>query len=204
MKTIVKGFGFGLLLQIAIGPLCIYLLQTALVSGFLPAFSGVLAVTLADALFVTLALIGVGKFMSSPRVKKMMKTIGGVIIVIFGFIIFLSALDVQLLPSLSGQTTQSSASVFLTALILTLSSPLTIVFWAGVFGVRMAEEDSSLSETILFGVGAVLSTLVFLTMVSAIAGLFTQVVTTHAIQVINWLAGLILIAFGVKTIFHKN
>ena len=202
MKTILKGFGFGMVLQIAVGPLCIYIIKTALDSGFITAFTGVLAVTLADAFFVTLALVGVGKFLSAPHAKKMMKTIGGVIIIVFGFYLFLSGCDVHI----SFVTSQkgSSASVFITALLLTLSSPLTIVFWAGVFGSRLTDENNSFNGSILFGAGAVLSTLVFLTLVSAIAGVFFHIITTRAIQLINWIAGLFLIALGVQSIFHKQ
>jgi len=203
MKTVLKGFSFGLLLQIAVGPLCIYLIKTALASGFLPAFSGVLAVTLADALFVALALLGIGGLIKTPRAKAILKITGGVVIVLFGLAIFLSGFGVNLIPAFSSQS-HSGSSVFVTALILTLSSPLTIVFWAGVFGTRLAEDNATLTSTILFGLGAVLSTLTFLTAVSAVAGLFAQLMTPSAIRILNWVAGLILIGFGLRMLLKKS
>ncbi len=204
MKTLLKGFSFGLLLQIAVGPLCIYIIKTALASGFLAAFAGVLAVTLADALFVALALIGIGSLVNTDRAKIIMKITGGGVIILFGLAIFLSGFGISLIPAFSPKAGAAGGSVFLTALFLTLSSPLTIVFWAGVFGSRLAEDDSGLGQTVLFGLGAVLSTLIFLTVVSAVAGLFTSAMTPRAIQLLNWVAGLVLIWFGIRMLVKKQ
>lgn len=204
MKTVFKGFSFGLLLQIAVGPLCIYIIKTALSSGFMAAFSGVLAVTLADAIFVALALLGIGGLVSSDRAKAVMRVLGGAVILLFGLAIFLSGFGVSLIPAFSADVGQSGASVFVTALVLTLSSPLTIVFWAGVFGTRLAEDDGSLLGTVLFGAGAVLSTLVSLTLVAAVAGLFARAMTPMAVRVLNWLAGLVLIGFGLKMLLQNK
>ena len=48
-----------MLLQIAIGPVCLLILQTAISSGFATAESGVLAVALVDALFIFAAIWGI-------------------------------------------------------------------------------------------------------------------------------------------------
>ncbi len=204
MKTILKGFSFGLLLQIAVGPLCIYIVKTSLSSGFLTAFSGVLAVTLADALFVTLALLGIGSLLNTNRAKTVMRIFGGVIIILFGLMILLSGFGISLIPAFTALDGQSEFSVFVTAFVLTLSSPLTLVFWAGVFATRLSEENSRSGETPLFGIGAVLSTLVSLTFAAAVAGLFARSMTPLAIQILNWLAGLILIAFGIRMLIRKS
>ncbi len=203
MKTVFKGFSFGLLLQIAVGPLCIFIIKTALASGFLTAFAGVVAVTLADALFVTLALIGIGSLVNTDRAKTIMKLVGGAVIILFGLAIFLSGFGINLIPAFSAGADAGGGSVFLTALVLTLSSPLTIVFWAGVFGARMADAEDGHGQSILFGLGAVLSTLIALTAVAAVAGLFSAAMTPLAIRILNWIAGLILIGFGIRMLTKK-
>lgn len=51
MKTIIKGFRFGLLLQLAIGPVCLFIIKTAAESGVLTAEAGVMAVMIRRAWF---------------------------------------------------------------------------------------------------------------------------------------------------------
>ena len=73
---ILKGFQFGLILQFAIGPVCIYIFNTATNGGFLPAEAAVLAATLMDAIFVTLAILVIGSLLEKDSVKKAMKYFG--------------------------------------------------------------------------------------------------------------------------------
>lgn len=57
---IIKGFKFGMLLQIAVGPICLFVFQTAAAHGFTSAMSGVIGVTLIDALYILAAICGLG------------------------------------------------------------------------------------------------------------------------------------------------
>lgn len=47
-KEIFRGFKFGMILQIAIGPICIFIFQTACKYGFFMGEMGVLAAVLVD------------------------------------------------------------------------------------------------------------------------------------------------------------
>jgi len=49
---LIKGFRFGMILQIAVGPLCLFIFQTAVTSGFFTAMIGVMGVALVDALYI--------------------------------------------------------------------------------------------------------------------------------------------------------
>ncbi len=60
-RYIWRGFRFGALLQIAVGPVCLFIFQTAASSGFFAAEAAVLAVTLADSLYVAAPLSGQGR-----------------------------------------------------------------------------------------------------------------------------------------------
>jgi threonine/homoserine/homoserine lactone efflux protein len=89
-------------------------------------------------------------------------------------------------------------NTFIATLLLTLSNPLTIIFWTGVFSTRVVDDGMSKRDMYVFGTGAVLSTALFLTSVSylgAIAGVF---VTSGLMQAMNGLVGLVLIGFSVK------
>ncbi len=61
-----SGLRFGMLLQIAIGPMCLMVFNTAKNAGFWVAMSLVLAVALVDAFYIALASIGVSRLLKKP------------------------------------------------------------------------------------------------------------------------------------------
>ena len=73
LKRYFSGLRFGMLLQIAIGPMCLMVFNTAKNAGFGVAMSLVLAVALVDAFYIALASIGVSKLLEKDSVKKVFK-----------------------------------------------------------------------------------------------------------------------------------
>lgn len=75
--NLIKGFKFGMLLQIAIGPVCIFIFQTACKYGFFMGERGVLAVALIDALYIFAAIWGVGSLIEkNEKAKNYLKFFG--------------------------------------------------------------------------------------------------------------------------------
>lgn len=195
-----KGFRFGMLLQIAVGPVCLFIFQTAVASGLISAITGVIGVTIIDSLFILAAILGIGALLDKyNNVKKIIKYFGAIVLIVFGLSNIIGVIGISIIPSMNFLTTQSVDSVFIKTLILTLSNPLTILFWAGVFSSKLVEENMNKSSMYLFGIGAVISTIIFLTFISFI-GYFANVFFTSTIlNFLNVFVGLVLIAFGVKT-----
>lgn len=201
---VAKGFRFGMLLQIAIGPVCLLILQTAIASGFAAAESGVLAVVLVDALFIFAAIWGIGAlFTRFPQTKVILKFFGGLVLILFGFSNILGLFGITLIPGLNLSARSGSGSFFTTMLVLTLSNPLTILFWAGVFSTKLAEENFQRGQVYAFGGGAVLSTAFFLSLVSFLGSLVNAYLPPMFIQALNFIVGLVLIGFGLHTMLKK-
>jgi len=197
---VIKGFKFGMLLQIAIGPIALFIFQTAATAGFISAITGVVGVVIIDGLFILAAILGIGSLIEKYKnVKKFIKYMGAIVLIVFGLNSIVGVTDKSLIPSLSFFTRLSVDNVFLKTLILTLSNPLTIMFWAGVFSTKIIEENMKKTEMFFFGFGAVISTFFFLTFISII-GYFTNVfLPSSIINLLNIIVGLVLIAFGIKT-----
>ena len=201
---VTKGFRFGMLLQIAIGPVCLLILQTAIASGFTTAESGVLAVIFVDALFISAAIWGIGMlFNRFPQIKAVLKIFGSIVLILFGLSSILGVYGISLLPGLNLNAHTDSQSFFFTMLLLTLSNPLTILFWAGVFSTKLAEENFQRGQAYAFGSGAVLSTAVFLSLVSFLGSLANAYISSTFIQILNFMVGLVLIGFGLYTMRKK-
>jgi threonine/homoserine/homoserine lactone efflux protein len=201
---ILKGFRFGMLLQFTIGPVCMFIFQTAASSGFPAAVTGVAGVAIADALFIAAAILGIGALIEKyPKAQRFMKHFGAAVLVFFGISTAAAVFGISVVPSLRFAASQSTGSVFIKALLLTLSSPLTILFWAGVFSTRLSEERMEGNDMYLFGLGAVLSTLFFLSLVSLLGSLINSFVGPEVISGLNLLVGLLLLAFGLRAFMKK-
>jgi threonine/homoserine/homoserine lactone efflux protein len=198
-----KGFKFGMLLQLAIGPVCIFIFQMASLKGFYIAETGVLGVALMDGFFIIVAILGIASMIDKKNIRVFFKIFGATILFVFGFSTILSQFDISFLPSLNMQNISNSNNVFIRAVILTTSNPLTIIFWSGVFSSKVAEENMKRKDVYLFGFGALTSTIFFLTLIAAIGSFAKVFLPTNVIQVLNIIVGLLLIYFSIRMIFKK-
>lgn len=204
VHKILKGFRFGMLLQFAVGPVCIFIFQIASIRGFQSAFTGVLGVSIIDGLYILAATLGIASIIERKNTKAVLKIFGSSILLIFGVSTVLSVFNVDLLPALHIQNTLNSNSVFFRAILLTASNPLTILFWAGVFSTKIAEEKMERQDIYYFGFGAVLSTVIFLTAIAFAGSLTKTFLPSSLIQFLNLLVGLLLIYFAVRMIFTSH
>lgn len=192
-----KGFRFGMFLQIAVGPICLFIFQTAATSGFVAAEVGILGVVIVDFLFILAAMFGIGAILNKyKKAKQMIHYFGAVVLIVFGLSNIVGFFDVSLMPSLE----QGTGSVFWKTVVLTVSNPLTILFWAGVFSTKIVEENITQQDLYSFGLGAVLSTLFFLTMISILGSFLTIFLAPFILKVLNLIVGLVLVGFGIKTL----
>jgi threonine/homoserine/homoserine lactone efflux protein len=193
-----------MLLQIAVGPVCLFIFGTSVENGFWQAMQGVAAVTLVDSLFIIGAILGMAAILEKKEgAKTFFKYFGASILILFGLQTLLGVFGLSILPAINLFRSVSSGSAFPKVLLLTLSNPLTIMFWAGVFSSKIVEDGLGRKEMSLFGAGAVLSTLLFMTFVSALGSVAGIFIPEAAMSVLNGLVGLILIGFGLRTFYRK-
>ena len=199
-----KGFKFGILLQFAIGPVCIYIFQMASLKGFYTAETGVLGVALIDGIFIIVAILGIASIIDRKNIRVCLKIFGSAILFIFGFSTVLSQFNISLLPSLGIHNISNSNNVFTRAIILTTSNPLTIIFWAGVFSTKVAEENMKRKEIYLFGLGALLSTILFLTLIALVGSFAKAFLSPNVIKILNSTVGFLLIYFSIRMLQKKS
>jgi len=204
-KMIYKGFLFGLLLQLAVGPICLYVLQASISEGIVYAELVVLAVTLVDALYIMLAVLGAAVLLQGRMTRMVLKIFGAIVLFLFGAIIVLSGLfKTNLVPQFNLSTPVIFYNPFYNGLILTAANPLTIIFWTGLFSSRISEDGLSKREIIYFSIGCALSTLLFLTVIALLASQLKTVLPDTVITALNIVVGLLLIYFAARLIFRKQ
>lgn len=200
---IFKGFKFGMLLQLAVGPVCLFIFKVGGNKGFIGAEIGVFGVALADASYILLAISGIASFIDQEKVKYIFKIMGALIVAIFGFQTVLGVFGLEVLPTINLFSRLNSESSFLEGIVITASNPLTILFWAGVFSAKLVEEEFRRREIYLFGLGSVLSTLFFLTIVAAIGSITGYFLSVEIISMLNLVVGVVLIGFAMKMVIKR-
>ena len=202
---ILKGFRFGMILQFAVGPVCLFIFQTAVTSGAPIALLGVAGVTLVDGGFIMAAILGLGALLNdNKKAQNYIKMFGAAILVLFGSTTVFGVFGVSLLPSLSLTGVQTVENVFTKTMLLTLSNPLTILFWAGVFSSRVAEENMDRQSMYQFGLGAVISTVFFLSVVALMGNFVNVFMSQFMMNALNFGVGCVLMGFGLRTFLSKG
>ena len=137
MKIFRNGLVTGLILQLAIGPVFFFIANLTLQGTILNGIAGVLAVTIVDYFYITLAIFGVGKLLENKKVKKIFGIVSSIILAVFGLIIIKGiAGGVSSATSTMPMTLISS---FVSVFLLTISSPMTIVFFTSLFTAKALE-----------------------------------------------------------------
>ena len=131
-----------------------------------------------------------------------LKIFGALILFLFGLNMCLGTLDIHILPQ-SMAFNEYRNNSFVQAILLTISNPLTILFWAGVFSARIAESCLKKKDIQIFGLGALLSTLSFLTMVSFLGSLVKVFISPAVISIMNFIVGVLLVYFSIKMVLKR-
>ena len=203
-SMIFKGFKFGLLLQVAIGPMCMMVFNTSATYGLFIGLSLVLAIAIVDMIYITLSGLGVAAIINKHKVKFAVKLFGSIVLVIFGVNIIAGAFNYSLLPNITLFSDISGKNIFVQGLLLTFSNPLTIIFWSGVFSTQIIENHYNKTQLFYFGLGCILSTLCFLSLIAILGTVLNELLTSTIIQILNVCVGLFIIYCGVRMISKKQ
>ena len=189
------GFLTGLILQIAIGPVYFYILNLAIAGSLLDAYAAIGAAVLVDYLYIILAVLGVGQVLESRRIKTFLGLVGAVVLSIFGWVMIQDPFTGRLGFEFVSRSINPISS-FISTLLLTISSPLTIVFWTGIFVSRGVQKNYSRRELIPFGIAAGLASLVFLSITITVLYSLKFSLPGEFIKYLNTAVGVILIIYG--------
>lgn len=195
-RILVHGLATGMILQIAIGPVFFFITNLALQKTLYDGLIAVAGVTFADYIFIMLAIFGVGKLLERKNVKRLLALVSSVVLALFG-IWMITQLPAGVPVSGDGHGAAGTLSAsFIQAFILTISSPLAIIFWTGLFTVKAMERNYARKEVLIFGLAAGFSTVLFLsTAVLIMTGLKASI-PLSLIKILNLGVGMLLVAYG--------
>lgn len=201
MSDLLEGLAFGLLLQISIGPVFIAVLHKAITQGFRLAWAMVWGVLLIDSLYILLSVLGVSVLLQNETALTVVSIAGALLLIWFGVRYLRAPAGFeQVDKGTTGMNTGGSLlKSFVFGIGLTLTNPLTILFWGAVLGSMMATQTfDGPNGVLLFAMGCVAATLFFLTAAAALGHLLERVLNERLSLWLNRAVGLFLIVFAVK------
>jgi threonine/homoserine/homoserine lactone efflux protein len=199
VSDLLAGLAFGLILQVSVGPVCFAVLHRGLTQGFVQAWAMVWGVALVDSLYIALSVAGVSALLQLGPARAA-TGIGGALLLVYFGVRYLRAPG-ALAPE--ARATDGSGGSLLKSFTygagLTLTNPLTILFWAGVLGAMMSTRTfDGAHGALYFCIGCVVATLLFLTGVAGAGHLLEPLLTERRALWLNRVVGLFLVGFAVR------
>lgn len=190
----IRGFVIGLTIAAAVGPITLLVIRRTIDHGGWYGFASGLGVATADATYAAVAAFGltaVTSVLVSGQV--VLGLVGGAVIAVMGVRTMLSrptgpAADADR-PGVAG----AFASIY----ALTMTNPLTIVLYAGVFAGIGLVAGSSFVDAAVVTLAAWLGSTLWWVVLCSIVGWARGRVSTRALLWVNRLSGAALVAFGV-------
>lgn len=198
-KIFKNGLATGLFLQLAVGPVFFYITNLTLQRSIYEGLVAVLAVAIVDYFYITLSIVGIGKLLEKKKTKNVFGIISSIVLIIFGAIIIKGILDNGVSNTVDIEFT-SLLSSFLSVFILTISSPMTIIFFTGIFTAKSVEYNYTKRDLYIFGFSVGSATFTFLGLSVIIFSLLKESVPITIIQFLNFLVGAVLIGYGIVRI----
>ncbi|MFA5948047.1 MAG: LysE family transporter [Candidatus Gracilibacteria bacterium] len=195
MKIFRNGLITGLILQMAIGPVFFFIINLTLQKTIYDGLVAVIAVTFVDYLYIALSIFGVGKLLEKKKIKKVFGIISSSVLIIFGIIIIKNITNNSALIDINKNLTDILSS-FMSTFLLTISSPMTIVFWTSLFTAKAIEYNYSKKELIVFGLAAGFATFIFMGTSILLFSFIKETVPLVLIQTLNIIVGCLLILYG--------
>ena len=193
-----KGFVIGLSIAAPVGPIGILCIQRTISGGHLRGLVTGLGAATADAIYGLIAAFGL-TFISNFLVAQSVwfRLIGG------GFLCYLG------LRTFFGKPLQQAVSVpnstnfaaYGTTFFLTLTNPMTILFFAGVFaGLGIVSESVHYPSAALMVMGVFTGSATWWLLLSGTTGILRHKISEARLAWINKISGLVIMVFGMSAV----
>ncbi|WP_449444621.1 LysE family transporter [Ureibacillus acetophenoni] len=191
-------FGYvflGISLAAPIGPINAAQLTKGIYGGFFHAWLLGIGAMLADAFYMLIVYIGVSQFIETQFMQTLLWSFGCFVLIYTGIDSIVNAKKEIAMKYIKGRTLKKS---FLYGFLLSLTNPLSILFWLGIFGSVLVETVATydMNHVILYSLAIFVGLFIWDITMAFIASSFRRLLKTKALMMISIISGLSLIGFG--------
>lgn len=201
MNQVLSFIFLGLSLSAPIGPVNAAQLSKGIRGGFLSAWLVGLGAMVADMIYMLLVFFGVIHFLNVPFMQTFLWLFGGFLLLYTGIESLKDAGKFQLAEMRSREPLIKS---FVSGFFMSLSNPLSILFWLGIYGSVLAQTaaNSGPRDLIVNSCSILLGLLIWDFTMAGFASIFRRYVNERLLKVVSILSGLSLIGFGCYFLFE--
>jgi L-lysine exporter family protein LysE/ArgO len=184
----------GLSLAAPIGPVNAAQMDKGIKSGFLQAWLLGLGALTADIVYMITVYLGVVKFLETPFMQSFLWLFGFFVLMYTGIETLINANKIEM----ESREEESGLRSFGTGFLMSISNPLTILFWLGIYGSVLAKTASAYGtgELVIYSLGIILGLVLWDIVMAAISSSFRRLLTARLLIFISILSGVSLIGFA--------
>jgi threonine/homoserine/homoserine lactone efflux protein len=186
----------GLSLAAPIGPINAAQIDRGIRNGFMHAWLVGVGAVLADAIYMLAVYIGVHQFLGTSFMQTFLWSFGSFVLLYTGAESILHAGRIDFNKERNKEPLLKS---LLSGFFMSISNPLTILFWLGIYGSILAKTAASYetSELILYSSAIFIGLLIWDIAMAGLSSSFKKYLTPRLLVFISFLSGLSLIGFGI-------
>ena len=195
MLNIIQNIILGISLAAPVGPVNVEVIKRGLKNGFFPAFLLSLGAAAADTTYLLLIYFGLSNFINIPIVKTIIWFFGAIVLIYLGY---LSAKEYFDKIDLQKSNPKASKNSFIAGYLITISNPMTIVWWLGVFGAIIGSSIQNAAKTIalLNSLTIIIGVILWFFSLSLLLHFGKRFINEKTMKYVSMIAGIILIGFG--------
>jgi threonine/homoserine/homoserine lactone efflux protein len=196
ISILVSYIFLGLTLAAPIGPVNSARLDKGIKNGFWHAWMVGAGSMIADAIFMLLVYLGMVQFLGIPIVQIFLWLFGGFILIYSGVESILGVNSINLTVI---RKKESLFKCFLTGFIMSITSPLSILFWLGIYGSVLAKtaQMNGTGDLLIYSCMIFIGLTLWDIFVAALTTGFRRFLSYTSIKAISIISGVSLIGFGV-------
>jgi len=201
--SLVQNVLLGLSLAAPIGPVNLEIIRRGLNTGFKQAFLTGLGAMSADFTYLTLIFFGLVSFLKIPSIKIGFALAGSFILMYLGLTSLRNFLREKKPDEDSKQLFLKNA--YAAGYVVTLSCPITFVWWTGVFGALLASQTGTPTNfsAYLSCLTILLGCFIWVVFLSTALHWGRKIVNEKLIRIISLIAGMFLIGFGLSFLYRS-
>jgi threonine/homoserine/homoserine lactone efflux protein len=195
------GFVIGILVAAPVGPVNVLCIQRAIERGFWGGIAAGLGAMFGDGLIALCAALGVGQISGAVEYHRMtIQVLGGLVLVAFGLKLY--ATRPRIVPMAMGEGQSETLRDFVwdipQTFLLTITNPGAVLGLFAIFGgVSSFVEVDGYIEALAIVAAVMSGSLAWWVGLSHLIGRFRHRITGERLGLINQVAGLLLLGFGV-------
>lgn len=185
----------GLSLAAPIGPINAAQIDRGIRNGFMHAWLIGVGAVVADGVYMLVVYIGLVQFLESPFMQTFLWSFGCFVLMYTGIETLLNSGKINLEHSRGKDPLIKS---FFSGFLMSISNPLTILFWLGIYGSVLAKTAATYdtAQLVLYSSAIFIGLLAWDIAMASVASSSRKFLTPHLLSVISFLSGLSLIGFG--------